>query len=126
MGTSLRSLAERLAQKPVDLASLAAFRIMFGLLMAAAMIRFMARGWVTELYTKPLFHFSYPGFEWVRTLPDGCMHTLFVVLTLLALGVAIGFCYRACIALFFLGFTYIELIDQTLYLNHYYLVSLLS
>ncbi|MEO7678402.1 MAG: HTTM domain-containing protein, partial [Verrucomicrobiota bacterium] len=36
------------------------------------------------------------------------------------------FFYRICITLFFLGFTYVELLDQTAYLNHYYLVSLLS
>ena len=43
-----------------------------------------------------------------------------------ALGVAAGFYYRICITIFFLGFTYVELIDQTAYLNHYYLISLLS
>jgi hypothetical protein len=40
--------------------------------------------------------------------------------------VAAGCCYRVAIFLFFLGFTYVELIDQTAYLNHYYLISLLS
>src|SRR4026209_1618252 len=125
MGTRVQSVAG-LVQKPVDLASLAAFRIMFGLLMAAGIIRFRAKGWVSELYTKPLFHFSYPGFEWVRALPEGFMQAHFVFLALLALGIAAGLFYRVCIALFFVGFTYVELIDQTLYLNHYYLVSLLS
>jgi vitamin K-dependent gamma-carboxylase len=126
METRLRALAERLVQRPVDMASIAAFRIIFGLLMAAAMIRFLAKGWVSDLYTKPLFHFSYAGFEWVRPLPDGLMHGVFILLALLGLGIAAGLFYRVCIALFFLGFTYVELIDQTLYLNHYYLVSLVS
>jgi vitamin K-dependent gamma-carboxylase len=126
MGTRLRSLVVELVQKPVDVASLAAFRIMFGLLMAGAMIRFLVKGWVSELYIKPIFHFSYPGFEWVRALPDGFMQAHFIFLALLGLGIAAGFLYRACVALFFLGFTYVELIDQTLYLNHYYLVTLLS
>lgn len=121
-----RSKFRSLVERPVDLASLAAFRFLFGLLMAAALTRFLAKGWVSELYTQPVFHFSYAGFGWVQALPDGLMQGLFVLLALLAVGVAIGLFYRVCIALFFLGFTYVELIDQTLYLNHYYLVSLLS
>ena len=31
-----------------------------------------------------------------------------------------------CALVFFAGFTYLELIDKALYLNHYYLVSLLA
>jgi vitamin K-dependent gamma-carboxylase len=118
--------AARLLAAPVDIASLAAFRILFGLLMAAAMVRFLAKGWVTMLYVEPNFHFYYPGFEWIHPWPPFWMHVHFVLLALLAAGVALGFFYRICMALFFLGFVYVELIDQTAYLNHYYLISLLS
>ncbi len=120
------SVLDRWLGAPRDIASLAAFRVLFGLLMATAMIRFLARGWVNELYLLPQFHFTYPGFGWVRPLPDPLMHAHFIALAILGLMVAAGFCYRAAILLFFLGFTYVELIDQTAYLNHYYLVSLLS
>jgi hypothetical protein len=105
---------------------LAAFRVLFGVLMAAAMVRFMAKGWVQQCYIEPSFYFAYPGLEWIRPWPGALMHAHFVLLVLLALGVAFGFFYRVCITLFFLGFTYVELIDQTTYLNHYYLISLLS
>jgi hypothetical protein len=111
---------------PADVASLAAFRIMFGLLMTTAMVRFMAKGWVNELYIQPSFHFAYPGFEWIRPWPGAFMYLHFVLLALLGLGIAAGFFYRICTVLFFLGFTYVELLDQTAYLNHYYLISLLS
>jgi vitamin K-dependent gamma-carboxylase len=48
------------------------------------------------------------------------------VLGLLAFFIAIGFLYRfSCIA-FTLGFTYVFLLDQTQYLNHFYLVILLG
>ena len=43
-----------------------------------------------------------------------------------ALLVALGYYYRPAVVLFFLSFTYIELMDKTTYLNHYYLVSVLS
>ena len=123
---NLREFIAFLVERPVDIASLAAFRFLFGLLMAAAMVRFIAKGWVGQLYVEPAFHFTYPGFEWVRPWPDALMHAHFLVLALVAVGVALGFFYRLCITLFFLGFTYVELIDQTAYLNHYYLISLLS
>jgi hypothetical protein len=111
---------------PVDVASLAAFRVLFGLVMAAGMIRFLAKGWVTEIYLRPQFHFPFPGFEWVRPWPDAWMHLHFAALAILALMIAAGFCYRAAAVLFCLGFAYVELLDQTAYLNHYYLINLFS
>ncbi len=122
----LRKSLFSLVEQPVDITSLAVFRIGFGLLMSAAMIRFLTKGWVGEFYTTPAFHFGYPGLEWIRPWPDAGMHVHFVVLALLALGVATGLYYRVCAVLFFLGFAYVELIDQTAYLNHYYLISLVS
>lgn len=122
----LRGARQKLLDAPVDLASLASFRILFGLVMAFAMLRFLGKGWVNQLYVEPRFHFGYPGFEWVHPWPAAWMHAHFVVLAVLAIGVAVGACYRFCIVSFFLGFAYVELMDQTAYLNHYYLVSLLS
>jgi vitamin K-dependent gamma-carboxylase len=109
----------------VDIAWLAAFRILFGLLMAAGMIRFLAKGWVWELYLLPRFHFPYPGLEWIRPFPDPWLYAHFVGLAVLGLMIAAGLLYRVAIVLFFIGFAYVELLDQTAYLNHYYLVSLL-
>ena len=51
---------------------------------------------------------------------------LFLICGLSAFLVAIGFKYRLSILLFFLSFTYIELMDKTTYLNHYYFISILS
>jgi vitamin K-dependent gamma-carboxylase len=119
-------LHDRLLAARVDAASLAAFRILFGLLMAAATIRFMALGWVDEFYVLPTFHFTWAPFPWVAPLPAPLMHLHFAALAVLALAVALGFHYRVSMLLFFVGFTYVELIDKTTYLNHYYLVSLLS
>lgn len=110
----------------VPIHSLAVFRILFGLLMTAAMLRFLANGWVDELFLTPKFHFPYPGFGWIRPWPGGWMHVHVVVVAACALGVATGFFYRVCAVLFFAGFTYLELIDQTTYLNHYYLISLVA
>jgi len=45
---------------------------------------------------------------------------------LASLFVAFGFFYRASIVTFFLLFTYVELIDKSNYLNHYYFISIVS
>jgi hypothetical protein len=43
-----------------------------------------------------------------------------------ALFIALGLCYRFASVLFFLSFTYVELLDKTNYLNHYYFISLVA
>jgi hypothetical protein len=54
------------------------------------------------------------------------MYAHFWGLAVLALAIALGFHSRACSALFFAGFTYVELLGKATYLNHYYLISLLT
>ena len=107
-------------------ASAAAFRIAFGLLGVVSVIRFAARGWIDELYIAPEHHFTYSGFWLVQPWPGWGMYAHFALLGLASLGVAAGYRYRLSIIAFFLLFTYVELLDKTTYLNHYYLVSLLS
>ena len=54
------------------------------------------------------------------------MYVHFALLGLASLGVALGYRYRLSITAFFLLFTYVEIIDKTTYLSHYYWVSLTS
>lgn len=54
------------------------------------------------------------------------MYVHFYVLGALALCIAVGFLYRLSATLFSLGYTYIFLINQPLYQNHYYLICLVS
>ena len=116
----------RAACEPVSPASLAAFRIIFGLIGLIAVVRFMANGWVSDVYIEPVHHLTYTGFGWVQPWPAWGMHLHFSLLGLASLGVALGYRYRLSIIAFSLLFTYVESIDQTTYLNHYYLVSLIS
>ncbi len=106
-------------------APLAVFRIGFGLLMCYSIIRFWLKGWIETLYIQPNFHFSYYGFDWVKPI-DNYTYILFIICGLSAFFVAIGLKYRSSILIFFLSFTYIELMDKTTYLNHYYFISMLS
>ena len=111
--------------KHTDARPLVVFRILFGLMMFASMIRFWANGWIDKLYIKPTFFFSYYGFEWVKPVGN-YTYLIFVICALASLFIAFGYKYRFAIILFFLSFTYIELMDKTNYLNHYYFVSVLS
>ena len=111
-------------KQPVAVAPLVTVRVVYGLLMLVSTLRFMYRGWVADHYLDPVFHFSYPGFEWVKALDPAGMYLVHGLMILAALGVTLGLWYRGSAALLWLLFTYTELIDLTYYLNHYYFVSL--
>lgn len=106
-------------------APLATFRVAFGVLVLASVVRFWAKGWIEELYLKPKFFFSYYGFEWVKPLGP-TTYGLFVVCGLCAVLVALGWWYRTAAVGLFVSFTYIEFMDKSTYLNHYYFVSLVA
>ena len=111
--------------KQTSAAPLAVFRVLFGFMMLASIIRFWSFGWIETLYLEPIFSFSYYGFHWLPN-PGQFTYLLFIICGVSAFSVAIGYRYRLAIVLFFLSFTYIELLDKTTYLNHYYFISCLS
>lgn len=106
-------------------APLVVFRIAFGVLIFISIVRFWMKGWIYELYILPSHHFSFYGFEFVQPL-GVYTYGLFIVCGISALFVAIGLYYRVAAILLFSSFTYIELIDKSTYLNHYYFVSMIS
>ena len=106
-------------------ATLAFFRLAFGFMMFFSLIRFASHNWIENFYIKPQFHFTYYGFSWVKPIGN-YIYLLFVIAAIASLFVAIGYKYKMAIITFFLSFTYIELIDKTTYLNHYYFVSVVS
>ncbi|MDP9493891.1 MAG: HTTM domain-containing protein, partial [Actinomycetota bacterium] len=114
----------RRALRPVDPRSAAVFRIGFGLSGLLLVWRFFARGWVDSLFVEPAYHFPYPGFEWVTVWPGWGMHAHFALIGLAALCILLGYRTRVCAAVFAFLLAYVELIDRTLYLNHYYWVIL--
>lgn len=111
--------------RTTEAAPLAAFRFLFGLLMFVSLIRFWANGWIEKLYLEPDFHFSYYGFAWVKPLGPWT-YLIFILCMLSSIMVCLGWRYRFAIILFFLSFSYIELMDKTTYLNHYYFISIMS
>ena len=118
-------MIQKYLQKKSKSVTLAFFRLAFGLMMLFSLIRFASFGWIDKLYIQPKFHFTYFGFDWVKPLGI-YTYLLFVICGLAAFFVAIGYKYKVAIITFFLSFTYIELIDKTTYLNHYYFISVVS
>ncbi|MEO1714053.1 MAG: HTTM domain-containing protein, partial [Bacteroidota bacterium] len=53
-------------------------------------------------------------------------YLVFFLLCVFAIGICLGLFYRFSAIGFLLLFTYVELLDKTFYLNHYYLVTLLT
>jgi vitamin K-dependent gamma-carboxylase len=112
--------------EPVDISSIVFFRIAFGAIMLWEIWRYFVNGWIFFHYIQPQWHFTYYGFGWVRPWPGGGMYVHFAVLALMALFILLGLWYRVATTVFFLGFTYVFLLDEVQYLNHFYLVSLVS
>lgn len=112
--------------RPISIAPLASFRILFGAMLLFSSIRFTAKGWIDLLYIQPKFFFAYEGFEFIKPLAGNGMYIVFAVMILAALCILLGLFYRIAAILFFILFTYVELIDKTNYLNHYYFVSIIS
>lgn len=114
------------ANQPRDIAALAAFRVLFGLLLCVGTLRFVTLGWVERLYVEPSFHFKYWGFGWVVVPERWALYTLFAGIAVSALCIALGLFYRVAVIAFVVLFSYAELMDVTTYLNHHYLVILLA
>ncbi len=126
------SLARRLNRwlalldRPVSIAPLVTFRIVFGAVMVFSVLRFWSLGWIEDHFINTQITFKYFGFHWVQLLPPFWMYLLHALMLLGAIGITVGLWYRLSALLYFLTFTYVELIDLTYYLNHYYFVSITS
>ena len=112
--------------RPVDISFLVFFRILFGGITLWEVYRYFTHGWISRYYVEPVLNFTYYGFSWVKPWPGRGMYIHFFVLGVAAACVMVGFLYRLAAPVFFLAFTYFFLLDQTRYLNHFYLVCLIS
>lgn len=114
----------------VNGASLAVFRIVFGIAVAWSMFAYLQPVGDTNLaeavYGRAGWHFTYPGFAWVKPLPGLWLDGHFLITGAAGLLLALGLFYRAAAAVVFLGYTWYFLLDQTYFNNHFYLISLLA
>ncbi len=111
---------------PVDISFLVSFRIVFGAVMLWEVWRYFTKGWISRYYIEPSFYFTYYGFDWVTPWGGNGMYIHFAILGLCAFLILAGLFYRAAAVVFFVAFTHVFLLDQTRFLNHFYLVCLIS
>lgn len=104
--------------------SLAVVRMAFGGVVAVAALRYLAYGWVDRLLVDPMVHFSYPGFGWVQPWPQPFMNLHVAMIAVAGVAIAVGFRHRIAAGAVAVLFAYVELIDRTLYINHYYWIVL--
>jgi len=111
---------------PVDIGWLVYFRVCFGLLAAWLMWMFFSSGAIERHYILPKLHFTYYGFEWVQPWPGNGMYWHFAGLVAAAVCIAFGVLTRVSCLLFGVGFAYVFLLEQARYMNHFYLLVLIS
>ena len=123
--TWLSHIKQRLAH-PTDIASLAFVRVMFGLLMFIETLRYIFAGWFNTYWIQPEFHFTYWGFGWVA--PPSIIGMALIALSMATISILLmlGKFYRISAIAFFCIWTYLFLLERTRYLNHFYLIMLLS
>jgi hypothetical protein len=110
--------------QPVDGRSLAVARIVFGAIGVLSAARLVGRGWVASLLVDPVVHLRYPGMAWVPVPPPAGIWILVAVVAASSIAVVLGWHFRIAIAAFLVAFTWVELIESTMYLNHYWFMTL--
>lgn len=123
----LQSLTKKLIgsfkeERPV--APLAVLRIAFGAIMLISTVRFVLKGWVYDFYIAPKYFFSF--FDWIRPMGAVGMYSVFALMAIACFCIMTGLFYRLAVGTYFLCFCYVELLDKTYYLNHYYFVSIFT
>ncbi len=112
---------QRIWFSPIDASFLAVFRIMFGSLMLFESVNYGVFLCLDCLFRSSDMLFKYQGFEWVTLLPGIGLELVFLVMGLSAIAVIFGAYYRLSMLVCTLCLAYLFLLDQALYLNHYYL-----
>src|SRR5688572_14638367 len=112
--------------RPVDAASLAVVRIVLGCVGLLSAVRLVAYGWIDSLYAGPSRRFTYLGFGWVPQPSRGQMYLLVAGLALASVALVVGWRTRASATALLVAFAWIELVDATTYLNHYWFLTLLA
>lgn len=112
--------------RPVDIAPLAVFRILMGILMAAEGFGAILTGWVRANYVEPEFTFHFIGFDFLHVLVGPQAYVVYALLGFAGLGIALGYRYRLCAGIYTVLWAAVYFGQKTSYNNHYYLLMLVN
>ena len=111
--------------KPIPAHSLALFRIGFGIFMLLELLHFSNVGFVENYIGHVSFNFKY-DILYAPTPPIIVIRGLFLVAFLSAILIILGKWLKWASLAFFLSFSYIFLLEKSIYNNHLYLFCLLA
>ncbi len=114
------------ASTPVSGASLVVVRVALGLVAVASALRTLTYGWADSLYSHPTRRFTYLGLDWVPQPSPVGIRLLLAGVAVAGLGLMWGRAHRWFAALLVVTFGWVESIDATTYLNHYWFVTLMA
>ncbi len=97
-----------------------------GLVAVLSAVRTLAHGWADELYAGPSHHLTYLWTDWVPRPGALGVRALVALVALAGVAVAVGWRTRPAAALLLVAFGWLELIEASTYLNHYWFVTLLA
>ncbi|WP_052594896.1 HTTM domain-containing protein [Aureispira sp. CCB-QB1] len=107
--------------------SLALFRMAWGVIMFYFFGKLILWTNLGKLrYIDPIFHFRYPGFEWLEILPPGLMNFTLYLGCILAVMLLLGVYYRFASIAMAVVYIYVFLIDVSYWNNHYYAYALVA
>ena len=112
--------------RPVDNASVTFFRIAFGLTGFFHVWGVLDSERVRRRYVDSPFLFAFPGLDWVPMAPGELLLSLWFALAAASVLVMLGLFYKPAIIFFFVGHTYAIHLDQSIFWNHYYVVTLFA
>lgn len=123
--SSAVSRLERALFRPVDIAWLVYLRLGAGFLLALEHGGAFFWNRVRN-YTEPRFHLRYLGWEWLPHPPAAVIYGIYGLIVAAGVAVAAGWRYRWAAVLLCLGYVALLLLEETEYINHFYLYALLA
>ncbi|MCA9039957.1 MAG: HTTM domain-containing protein [Planctomycetaceae bacterium] len=119
-------LLDEMLYTPISARPLIYFRIILGLLLFKNVFSYIYEGKIEKYFLAPAANFNFPLFPWVQAWPGNGMYWHYGLLCVAAVCFILGLGFRYASAIYCLGFLYAFLIERALYLNHHYVVILLT
>lgn len=101
-------------------------KFIYGLILFLIALRYLVYGWWKKYFVEPDFHFRYPYFEWIPTIPDDYVLWVFVLLAIFSLFVSFGIFYKWSLLFSLILFSLVFFQDVTYYLNHHYFILVMG